>query len=39
MSIIDNALSANATIANDYGPSRGRQPRASGGDRYLRVPV
>ncbi len=26
MSIIDNALSANATIANDYGPSRGRQP-------------
>jgi carbonic anhydrase len=26
MSIIDKALSANATIANDYDPSRGKQP-------------
>ena len=26
MSIIDEALSANATIANDYDPSRGKPP-------------
>ena len=26
MSIIDEALSANATIANDYDPSRGGPP-------------
>ena len=26
MSIIDEALSANATIAHDYDPSRGKPP-------------
>ena len=26
MSLIDEALSANATIANDYDPSRGKPP-------------
>jgi hypothetical protein len=26
MSIIDEALSANATIANDYDPDRGKPP-------------
>jgi carbonic anhydrase len=26
MSLIDEALSANATIANDYDPSRGNPP-------------
>jgi carbonic anhydrase len=26
MSIIDKALSANATIANDYDPDRGKPP-------------
>jgi hypothetical protein len=36
MSIIDDALSANATIANGYDPSRGGTAGAQDRDRHLR---
>ena len=38
MSIIDEALSANATIANDYDPSRGGPPRPRSRSSPVRIP-
>ena len=38
MSLIDEALSANATIANDYDPSRGKPPAPRSQSSLVRIP-
>ena len=38
ISLIDEALSANATIANDYDPSRGKPPAPKSQSSPMRIP-